>query len=74
MSMKILFFTDNLSAGGKERRLTELLKALKFKQDFEYELVTMNSYVYYQEILDLGIKIHYIIRKSKYDLSVFSRF
>jgi glycosyltransferase involved in cell wall biosynthesis len=74
MFMKILFFTDNLDVGGKERRLTELLKALKFKQDFEYELVTMSSYIYYKEVLNLGIKIHYIIRKSKYDLSVFSRF
>ncbi|MGA2408193.1 MAG: glycosyltransferase [Bacteroidales bacterium] len=72
--MKILFFTDNLSAGGKERRLTELLKALRSKQDIEFELVTMSNDIHYKEILDLGINIHYIIRKSKNDSSVFSRF
>jgi glycosyltransferase involved in cell wall biosynthesis len=72
--MKILFFTDNLSAGGKERRLTELLKALRIKQDIEFELVTMSNDIHYKEILDLGINIHYIIRKSKNDSSVFSRF
>jgi glycosyltransferase involved in cell wall biosynthesis len=72
--MKILFFTDTLNAGGKERRLTELLKALRFKQDIEFELVTMSYDIHYKEVLDLGINIHYVIRKTKIDISVFYRF
>jgi glycosyltransferase involved in cell wall biosynthesis len=72
--MKILFFTDTLNAGGKERRLTELMKALISRKDIEFELVVMSNEIHYKEVLDLGIKIHYIIRKTKNDISVFFRF
>jgi len=72
--MKILFFTDTLNAGGKERRLTELMKALISRKDIEFELVVMSREIHYKEVLDLGINIHYIIRKTKNDISVFKRF
>ncbi len=72
--MRILFFTDTLDVGGKERRLTELIKALLLHRDIEFELVVMSREIHYREILDLNIKIHYITRKSKHDLSVFYRF
>ena len=72
--MKILFITDTLGSGGKERRLTELMRALKFKQDIEFELVVMSNDIHYKEVFDLGINIHYIIRKTKKDISVFYRF
>src|ERR1035437_2925451 len=72
--MKILFFTDTLKPGGKERRLTELIKALKSKQDIEFELVVMSNDIHYTEVFDLGTNIHYIIRKTKKDISVFYRF
>ena len=72
--MRILFFTDTMDVGGKERRLTELIKALLLNKDIEFELVVMSTDVHYKEILELGIKIHYITRKTKHDLSVFSRF
>lgn len=65
--MKILFITDSLCAGGKERRLTELLKALKSKPDMEFELVLMNKNIHYREVLDLGINVTFIIRKIKKD-------
>jgi glycosyltransferase involved in cell wall biosynthesis len=71
--MKILFFIDSLNAGGKERRLTELMKALVIKQDIEFELVVMSNVIHYKEVLNLGIKIHYITRTTKKDISVFSR-
>ena len=71
--MKILFVIDTLGPGGKERRVTELLKALKTDRRFEFELVLMSHDIHYREILDIGIVIHYIIRKSKKDLSVFSK-
>jgi glycosyltransferase involved in cell wall biosynthesis len=71
--MKILFFIDSLNAGGKERRLTELMKALVNKQDIEFELVVMSNAIHYKEVLNLGINIHYITRTTKKDISVFSR-
>ena len=72
--MKVLFFIDSLHAGGKERRLTELMKALSLRSDIEFELVIMNKEIHYKEVLDLNIRIHYLIRKTKKDLSVFSGF
>jgi glycosyltransferase involved in cell wall biosynthesis len=72
--MKILFFIDSLRSGGKERRLTELMKVLVQQENIEFELVVMSEELHYKEILNLGIKIHYLIRKTKKDISVFSKF
>lgn len=72
--MRILFFIDCLYSGGKERRLTELMKALNEKPDIEFELVVMSNEIYYKEILDMNINIHYLIRKTKKDISVFQKF
>jgi glycosyltransferase involved in cell wall biosynthesis len=71
--MKVLFFIDSLGAGGKERRLVELMKQLKSRSDVQFELVLMNSDIHYKEVFDFGIKIHYLIRKTKKDFSVFKR-
>jgi glycosyltransferase involved in cell wall biosynthesis len=71
--MKILFFIDTFSAGGKERRLMELMKGLKREPDIEFELVILDSNIHYKEVFDLGISIHYIVRKTKKDLSVFRK-
>jgi glycosyltransferase involved in cell wall biosynthesis len=71
--MRILFFIDSFSAGGKERRLMELMKGLKRESKIEFELVIMNENVQYKEVYDLGITIHKIIRKTKKDLSVFRK-
>ncbi|MEO5991271.1 MAG: glycosyltransferase [Ferruginibacter sp.] len=72
--MRILFFIESLRAGGKERRLTELIKGLRVVPYIEYEIVVMSSDIHYQDILKLNIKIHSLIRKTKKDLSVFKRF
>ena len=72
--MKILFFIDGLIAGGKERRLLELMKGIKTGFDVEFELVVMNRDIHYRQVFDLGIKIHYLIRKTKKDASVFYKF
>lgn len=71
--MKILFIIDTLGSGGKERRLSELLKAVNTRHDIDAELVVMSSVIHYKEVLDLGIKIHYVIRKTKKDISAFYR-
>ena len=72
--MKILFFIDCLTSGGKERRLTELMKALKLRGDIEFELAVMSNEIHYREVFDLDINIHYLIRSTKKDLSVFYKF
>lgn len=72
--MKILFFIDCLLVGGKERRLTELMKVLKSRQDIQFELVVMSKEIHYQEVYDLNIKIHYLIRSSKKGVSIFQKF
>ena len=72
--MKILFFIDSLRSGGKERRLTELMKVLVNQENIEFEVVVMSEELHYKEILDLGISIHYLIRKTKKDISVFTKF
>src|SRR5689334_23875632 len=71
--MRILFSIDCLVSGGKERRLTELMKGLKSNPEIQFELVLMDSEVHYKEVFDLGIKIHYIIRNRKKDFSVFRK-
>ena len=72
--MKILFFIDSLQAGGKERRLTELMKELSKDPSVKFELVVMNKEIHYKQIFDIGVPIHFLIRKTKKDLSVFEKF
>ena len=72
--MKILFFIDSLNAGGKERRLIELMKGLKLRPDIEFEIVVTSREIHYQEVFDLDVKIHYLIRNTKKGLDVFNKF
>lgn len=72
--MKVLFFMNGLHPGGKERRMLELMKELKLRQKIEFELVLMNTEINYPEVFNLNIKIYYLLRKTKNDLSVFRKF
>ena len=63
--LKILFFIDGLKSGGKERRLTELMKGLKSVSKIEFEIAIMDEEIHYKRILDLNVNIHYIIRRKK---------
>jgi glycosyltransferase involved in cell wall biosynthesis len=72
--MKVLFFIDNLGAGGTQRRFAEHIKGVKNEPDFEFEMVIMSKECHYEEILNLGVKIHYLIRNTKKDLSAFYKF
>ncbi len=69
--MRILFFIDCLASGGKERRLIELMKAIKSNPEVDFELAIMNNDIHYKEVFDLAININYIIRRTRKDLSVF---
>jgi len=73
--MRILFFTENLRAGGKERRIIELLKNLKSQGDVQIELVLTKNIIHYEEIYGLDIPIHLIERKFlKKDPLLFFKF
>jgi glycosyltransferase involved in cell wall biosynthesis len=71
--MKVLFVIEALICGGKERRLTELMKSIKENKEIEFELVVMNNEIHYKEVFDLNINVHYIVRKTKKDISIFSK-
>lgn len=72
--MKILFFINCLKAGGKERRFVELLKGLQPIPSIEFEIVVMDENIHYTEIYEMNAKIHYLVRQSKKDFSVFKKF
>jgi glycosyltransferase involved in cell wall biosynthesis len=73
--LKLLFFTENLRAGGKERRIIELLKNLKSSGEFQIELVLTRNIIHYEEIYKLDIPIHIIERKyTKKDPLLFFKF
>lgn len=54
--MKILFFISSLRAGGKERRLIELLSYLKAREEYDIKLVLAYDYIHYESFFNLGIK------------------
>jgi len=72
--MKIILFLDSLGSGGKERQAMELMNGLVADRKNELELVLMARDVHFKEVYDLGIKIHFVIRKTKRDISVFGKF
>ena len=72
--MRILFSIDSLAAGGKERRLVELIKGLKTQSEIALELIILSQDIHYEEVLSLEIYINRIKRKSKKDLRVFYEF
>lgn len=65
--IKVLMFIDALVSGGKERRMVELLKGIGERGDIQCEVAVMQEEIHYKEIFDLGIPVHYLIRKTKKD-------
>jgi glycosyltransferase involved in cell wall biosynthesis len=73
--MKVLFFIESLRAGGKERRILELLKGLKRYPDIEVELILTRKEIHYPEFYELNIPLHIIERKFlKKDPILFIKF
>ena len=69
---KILTIIDSFHAGGKERRLLELLKGLTARR-VNCELIVLSKVVTYPELHDLPINIHFIERKSRQDPTVVAK-
>jgi len=73
--MKILFFMDSLTYGGKERRILELIRYLKEYTDYTIALVLTEKLIQYQYVYKLGIQIKIIERKGiKHDPRLFVKF
>src|SRR5580693_8365885 len=69
--MNILFITDGIGTGGKERRMLELIKHLTFTTNHHVILVSLSEYIGYDYVLKLPIDLIIIKRHFKKDLSVF---
>jgi len=50
------------------------MKGIRADSAIEFEVAVMNDDIHYKQVEDLNIKIHYLLRSRKNDLSVFSRF
>lgn len=73
--IKILFFIGTLRAGGKERRLIELLTYLKSKGLYEMEIVFTSYEIHYPDFFSLGIPFEVIKKEfSKNDPTVIYKF
>ncbi|HQK68842.1 MAG TPA: glycosyltransferase family 4 protein [Bacteroidales bacterium] len=72
--MRILFFIDSLTAGGKERRLVQLMKALHQVPGVEFRLALMSKEIHYTDVFELNIEYYFILRKTKKDTSIFRKF
>lgn len=73
--IRILFFIGSLKAGGKERRLVELLTYLAGNGRYELMVVVTDPIVDYPAFYDLNITCVVIPKKwKKYDLTVFYKF
>lgn len=73
--MKILFFTETLFFGGKERRLLELISFLKKTTNHTIVLALTEDQIHYDYIYELDVPIVILKRKwTKYDPLPFIRF
>jgi glycosyltransferase involved in cell wall biosynthesis len=65
--MRLLYYTDSLRLGGKERQLVELLKGLK-QRNIELLLVCMDRGEFYEpDVKSLSIPMKYLIRRMRWD-------
>lgn len=71
--MKILLLVDSLVAGGKERRLLELVKGFKNYSDIQLHLVVFSNNIHYQEVFELGLPVSILERVPKKNPKVFFR-
>lgn len=69
--MSMRYGSESLESGGKERRSVELLKTLSKDKTYLLELVLMSHEIHHKEIFELGINIHYAIRRTKKILELF---
>lgn len=67
--IRIVIVVDTMGAGGKERRLLELLKGLEKRGEVLVRLIILSDIIQYQEVHRLSIEKIQIPRKSKKSIS-----
>ena len=69
--MKLMYIIGQLSYGGAERQLYELIKRLRSRSDYEITVVSLssNNYPYKKRLDEIGITVIEIPRKKGFDLS-----
>lgn len=73
--IRILFFIGSLRAGGKERRLVELLTYLKRQGSYEMLVLATSEYIHYESFFELGIPYRVLPKMCpRYDPSVVFQF
>jgi glycosyltransferase involved in cell wall biosynthesis len=71
--MRLLQVIDSLGSGGKERQFIELLKGLSRVPNVECRAIVMSDLVQYNDFQSLNIRTDTILRRSRFDPSVFFR-
>ncbi|MEP7108285.1 MAG: glycosyltransferase [Ferruginibacter sp.] len=56
--IKVLILNDQLTRGGKERRIVELVKYCKQHFSVTFEIIIMHDKIEYEEIYETGYKLH----------------
>ncbi|MFT3680268.1 MAG: glycosyltransferase family 4 protein [Ferruginibacter sp.] len=56
--IKVLILNDQLTRGGKERRIVELVKYCHQHYNVVFEIVIMHNDVEYKDVYDTGFKVH----------------
>ena len=56
--IKVLILNDELTRGGKERRIAELVKYCKLHYEIIFEIVVIHDKIEYEDIYETGYKIH----------------
>lgn len=56
--IKVLILNDQLTRGGKERRIAELVKYCKYHYNIIFEIVVIHDKIEYEDILETGYKVH----------------
>ena len=69
--MRVLFVSDTLALGGRQRQLAELLEAIDARDDVTAFLLLLSDEVFYRRVLDLDISIARIPRRVRQDPAVF---
>ena len=72
-SVKVLLLIDSLVAGGRERRLIELIKGFRNYTDIELHLMVFSEKIHYKEVYELGIPVQIMKRIPKKNPKVFFR-
>lgn len=69
-NMKILMINDSLILGGRERRITEVVKGLA-QNNITVELILLRDVIDYPDIHKYASKVHVLSRRIKKDPAIF---